>query len=55
MARNRLRRRLRELVRTGLLSVIPASDVLIRALPHAYGASFETLRREIATLASRLG
>lgn len=53
--RNRVRRRLRELVRTRLLPVMPACDVLIRALPHAYEASVPTLAREIDVIAARLG
>ena len=55
--RNRLRRRLRELVRIHVLPVLrlaPATDVLIRALPRAYSASFEVLEREIDGIIARL-
>jgi ribonuclease P protein component len=47
VARNRLKRRLRELTRTRLLPVLPPVDLVIRALPSAYAASFETLARGI--------
>ncbi len=55
--RNRLRRRLRELVRVRMLPVLvqaPPSDVLVRALPRAYSASFEVLEREIEGIVGRL-
>jgi ribonuclease P protein component len=41
--RNRLKRRLRELVRTRLLPVLASVDVVIRARPDAYAASFAAL------------
>ncbi len=47
VARNRLKRRLRELARTRLIPAIPAVDVVIRALPSAYGASFSALEQQI--------
>jgi ribonuclease P protein component len=49
--RNRLKRRLREIVRQEILPVVPtlAVDLVIRAGPQAYGATFETLRAELAT------
>ena len=55
--RNRLRRRLRELVRLHMLPalrVVPPSDVLIRALPRTYSASFEVLEREMDGIVERL-
>ena len=52
--RNRLRRQLRELVRVRMLPIIPACDVLIRSLPHAYGAPFEVLAVEIEQLVKRV-
>lgn len=51
--RNRLRRRISELVRTELLAHIGTSDVLIRALPEAYDASFDALRTDVRTLKAR--
>lgn len=51
--RNRLRRRMSELVRTELLPHLGASDVLIRALPEAYGASFEALREDVRAIRAR--
>ncbi|HET9867502.1 MAG TPA: ribonuclease P protein component [Nitrospira sp.] len=46
--RNRLKRRLREIIRLEVLPFmsIPA-DIVVRAAPRAYGASFETLRTEL--------
>lgn len=54
--RNRLKRRLREIARTGLLPPLAAApvDVVVRALPHAYEAGFETLRDELLRTVSRL-
>jgi len=51
--RNRLRRRLSELVRTELLAHIGRTDLLIRALPEAYRASFDALRDDVRTLRRR--
>ena len=51
--RNKLRRRLRELVRTRVLPVVASSDILIRPLPHAYVAAFAVLAREIDGLVAR--
>lgn len=55
--RNRLKRRLRELVRTQLLPSLqspPALDVLVRATPAAYRETFSALQSDIARLAARL-
>lgn len=50
--RNRLKRRLREIVRRGWLARAhregPALDVVVRARPGAYGASFDRLRRDLS-------
>ncbi len=48
--RNRLKRRLRELVRTQLLSIALSADIVIRARAEAYGASFDSLRVDIARM-----
>lgn len=47
VARNRLRRRLREIWRRELSPELPAWDVLIRARREAYEAGFAELRREL--------
>ncbi len=47
VARNRLRRRLREIWRRNLQSRQPARDVVIRARPPAYQAGFGALRNEL--------
>ncbi len=48
--RNRLKRRLREIVRREILPhVLTPADIVIRAGPRAYAASFETLRTELTT------
>lgn len=52
--RNRLKRRLRELTRTRLLPGLPPVDLVIRALPSAYEASFATLTHAIARVAEHL-
>ena len=55
--RNRLKRRLREIARTRLLPALGASvpvDVVIRALPEAYAASFDQLRDEAARSVERV-
>lgn len=45
--RNRLKRRLREIVRTEVLGALGSFDVVIRAKPNAYTARFETLAAEL--------
>ena len=58
--RNRVKRRLRELVRRELLRPLrrlrpgATADVVVRAKPEAYDASLETLRSEIAGLGERI-
>lgn len=47
VARNRLRRRLREILRRDLLGNLPAVDLVIRAKRSAYTASFAVLRAEL--------
>jgi ribonuclease P protein component len=47
VARNRLRRRLRELWRRELMGAMPSWDVLIRARREAYQAGFASLREEL--------
>ena len=52
--RNRLKRRLREIARTGLLPALPPVDVVVRVLPHAYEADFGTLRDQLLRTVSRI-
>jgi ribonuclease P protein component len=47
VARNRLRRRLREIWRQDLQSRQPAGDLVIRARREAYQAGFDVLRAEL--------
>lgn len=47
VARNRLRRRLREIWRRQLQQGLPAWDLVIRAKREAYGVSFDRLRAEL--------
>lgn len=54
VARNRLRRRLREILRRGLLTTFPPVDVVVRAKRIAYAAPFATLRAELTDAGSRL-
>jgi len=48
--RNRVKRRLRELVRTGVLPGLEGVDLLIRAKPEAYDSTFEQLAGDMAAI-----
>jgi ribonuclease P protein component len=48
--RNRVKRRLRELVRITLLPGLEGIDVLIRAKPEAYDSSFAQLAGDVAAI-----
>lgn len=52
--RNRLKRRVKELVRTRMLPTIQAQDVLIRALPQAYSTGYDGLIREMDGVTARI-
>lgn len=55
--RNRLKRRLRELVRLELLpllATLPPMDVVLRALPHAYARDFDALQGDVRGVARQL-
>ncbi len=52
--RNKLRRRLRELVRVKMLPVIKSQDVLIKTFPKAYDMTFDELAREIEKVVARI-
>jgi ribonuclease P protein component len=45
--RNRLKRRLREIIRLNILKRTPSVDIVVRARPEAYFASFTSLKREL--------
>ena len=45
--RNRLKRRLRELIRLHVLSILEPMDLVIYTRPEAYDASFLELQREV--------
>ena len=51
--RNRLKRHLRELVRSRLLPAAGATDVVIRARPEAYTATLAALSDDIDTIRER--
>lgn len=52
--RNRLKRRMREIVRVELLPALAPVDVVVRALPHAYARDFGALRAEVQRIAEML-
>jgi ribonuclease P protein component len=54
VARNRLRRRLREILRREVLRNLPAIDLVIRAKRTAYTASFADLRAELTAAVETL-
>ena len=54
VARNRLKRRLRELVRLEWLPMLPAMDVVVRVIPPAYDRDFDALRSEMRQAGQRL-
>ena len=54
VARNRLKRQLRELVRVTVLPVLGPYDVVIRTFPSAYAQSWEALGGEVSALLRRL-
>jgi ribonuclease P protein component len=61
VARNRVKRRLRELVRNALLPSLSAPgahaplDVVVRAMPEAYAADLATLAGDLRRAAETLG
>lgn len=52
--RNKLKRRLRELVRLEWLPLLPAIDVVVRVIPPAYDRDFDALRAEVRQAAEKL-
>jgi len=55
VARNRLRRRLKEVWRRELMKTMPAWDVVIRARREAYAARFDALRDELRAWRALVG
>lgn len=55
VARNRLRRRLREVWRREVKPGLPSWDVVIRARREAYGAGFTALSTELMTWRTGVG
>lgn len=53
--RNKLRRRLREIVRAELIPRLESANVLIQALPNAYTASFDELKAQLDEISQKLG
>lgn len=54
VARNRLRRRVREILRRELLGSLPSVDLVVRARRAAYAARFAELRAELAEATGRI-
>lgn len=54
VARNQLKRRLREIVRREMLKALPPMDITIRARREAYDASFPELKAELQRAYGRL-
>jgi ribonuclease P protein component len=52
--RNKLKRRLREIVRVQLLPTLPAVDLVIRSRPTAYEQPFAAIATELADVRSEL-
>jgi ribonuclease P protein component len=48
--RNKVKRRLREIVRTGLLQSLGSIDLLIRAKPEAYESTFQELAEDVGLI-----
>lgn len=54
VARNRLKRRLRELVRTWILPTDVAVDIVLRVRSDAYDATFEALNADVTRTRTQL-
>lgn len=50
--RNRLKRQLREIVRTQVLGTLPPVDAVIRVRPSTFGISFSQLTEELVESAN---
>ena len=54
VARNLVKRRLRELVRVYVIPTRVHADIIVRIRPDAYGASFDNLAKEIQSTIGQL-
>jgi ribonuclease P protein component len=54
VARNRLRRRVKEILRRSALPTLAAVDLVVRAKRGAYAVSFAVLRADVLDLVSRV-
>jgi ribonuclease P protein component len=54
VARNRLRRRVREILRRHALAALPPVDLVVRAKRAAYAAPFAVLRAELVDVVRRI-
>ena len=52
--RNRLKRRLREVLRTEVLPSVSGLDFIVRATPRAYDLTFASIRDEVGVAVRRL-
>lgn len=52
--RNRLKRRLREVMRTEVLPSMSGIDLVVRAAPRAYDLEFDVIREEVGGAVRRL-
>ena len=52
--RNRLKRRLREIIRQDVLTADRGLDIIVKAAPGAYGVPFADLRTEVTGVMGRL-
>jgi len=52
--RNRVKRRIREIVRLDMLPVLPNVDLVVRALPSAYVAGIAELREQCVRACDRI-
>jgi ribonuclease P protein component len=52
--RNRIKRQLREIVRTSILAALPPVDVVIKTYPDVYTAAFSTLANELLQILSKV-
>jgi ribonuclease P protein component len=54
VARNRLRRRMREILRRDLIGSLPSVDIVVRANRSAYAARFAELRADLTGATGRI-
>ena len=52
--RNRIKRQLREIVRTSILAILPPVDVVIKTSPNVYTATFSALTEELLQVLGKI-